>query len=244
MTDEKRPGSMSGDDRALAGAKARLAARAQAVPEFAAEEDSLPIITEGDDDPTPVENKPGQRRRKRQSVQAFAEDIKLEVRGLRAAIDEAIRAELNNRATLAERLVKVETRLDFLAEMDGAAPAEELLKLRADLTSLRVTLIGESGKNGMVSQVRDEATRGPRFMKRAIAAAVGGILGTLIPAALFVRGLVADSAAERATFRAEIDAAKVERSVLQSQVLLLFRLSGSRSRGGVIDPLAPSETRP
>lgn len=238
---------MSDDQRALVGAKDRLARRAAAAaPQAIEDEDSLPIITsddDDDDDPTPVENKPGHRRRKRQSVQAFAEDIKLEVRGLRTAIDEAIRAELNNRAELAERLVKVETRLDFLAEIDGAAPAEELLKLRADLTSLRVTLIGEKGDNGKLSQVRDEATKGPRFMKRAIAVAVAGILGSVIPAAAFVRDMAADSASERARVRTELEAAKAERTVLQSQVLLLFRLAGTRRAGG-LESLAPGAPLP
>jgi hypothetical protein len=242
---KQRAGSMSGEDRALAGHKERVAARAaQAAPRTVEDEDSLPIIADGPDgDDTPLDSPDG-RRRKRQSVQAFAEDIKLEVRDLRTAIDVSIRAELNGRGELAERLVKVEASLDFLKELDDSnSAAEELLKLRADLTSLRVTLIGEKRRQRQDQQVRDEATKGPRFMKRAIAIASPA---SSAPSSRPPRSFATSpptAAAERARVRAELEAAKAERTVLQSQVLLLFRLEGGRAgRGGAFDH--PPETPP
>lgn len=221
---------MSDADRALANLKARLAARAAAVPHAVTDEDSLPIITDGTED-TPVEVH-GRRRRKRQSVQQFAEDIKTEVRELRRAIDEAIRAELNKRGELAERLVKVETAVEFIKELDDDTAAAELLRLRADLTSLRVTLVGEKGDNGKIGALTEKADRGPRFMKRAIALALGSLLGSIIPAAIYVKGIVEASAAERAAVRAELRAAEVDRAGLHASELLLFRLVGAHGRRG------------
>lgn len=244
-SDDKPPG-MSSDARALTGAKERLARRvAQLAPEHVEDEDSMPVLVDSHDDQTPIEHRTPGRRRKRQTPQEFAEDIKHEVRELRRAVDESIKAELNNRFELAQRLTEVETRLEFMAEIGGAAPAQELLSLRSDLTSLRVMLVGEKGDNGKISEIRNEATKGPRFMKRAVGVAIMGILGAVVPAAGYMRSMVADNATDRATTRAELEAAKAERTVLQSQVLLLFRLVGGRAgHGGAFDNTQPSETPP
>lgn len=226
---------MSDGDRTLIGQKQRAAARVAGIPDPVAAEDSMPVIVDAGDDPTPVEIPGGgRRRRKRLTVQAFAEETKTELRDLRRSIADLTAAEFNVRAELVERIVKLETALEFV---DGLGKStDELRDLRDDVTSLRVTLIGEGGHNGRIGRLREEvkdardlAESGPRFVRRAAIFALSSLLGSAIPAALYVRGVVADAAAERASTHAEFEAAKADRTVLHAQQLLLFRLLNAGS---------------
>lgn len=232
-----RAGSMSDADRALGSKRQRTADRVAGIPDILGEEDSLPIIVDAGDDPTPVEMPAGRKRRQRVTIQQFAEDCKLEIRELRKSHAELVLAEFNVRAEITERIVKLEAQLEFL---DGLGKStDELRQLRIDLTELRTTLIGADGTNGKISTLTKAAERGPRFIRRSIALALGGILGSVIPAALYVRNIVEASATERATVRSQLEAAQVDRGVIHAEVLLLFRLVNFNGSGDRPDAGAP-----
>lgn len=234
---------MSGDDRALGGQRARVAERIAGAPEFIEPEDSMPVIVENHDDDTPV-HAPQRRRRKRVTVQQFAEDIKTEVRDIRRAVEELTIAKLNMRAELIERLIAAETRLDGMDHLGEST--DELRQLRVDLTELRVTLIGIDGTNGKVgglvisvASAHEKAEKGPKFVRGAIMWAGGGILGALVPAILLLRDAAdksaevrAAAASERATFQAEIEADKADRAVIHAEVdALLGLLRAPKNQG-------------
>lgn len=239
MSDDKKPraGSMSDADRALPSIKQRTAARVAGAPDFVTEEDSLPVLVDEYDDPTPVETGAGMPRRRRVTIQTFAEDTKLELRDLRARLNGAGLAAFNMRAELVERLIKLETRFETVLRLGGQV--EDLADLARELGEFKVAMHGIDGKNGKlgllkaeVGKARGEAARGPKMIRNAVAWAIGAFLGAVIPTAIYVKGIVEQSAAERAALHVEIGAGKAERAVLQSQVLLLFKLVNARNTSG------------
>lgn len=233
----ERPGSMSDGDRALGSKRQRAADRIAGIPApFDPDEDSMPILVDDNDDPTPVENPRGVKRRKRMTPQQFAEEIKTEVRELRAAVADLVEAKFNIRAELIERVIKVEARFSGLDDL--AQSAEDLHALRGELISLRVQLVGVDGTNGRLGKLNDavnkaheRAESGPRFVRRAIAVAGGAIVGSLVPAILFINSAVdkassarADAAAETARIKTELEAGKADRAFLHQQLDSMLRL--------------------
>jgi len=232
---------MSDADRALATARVRAAARAAAVPDFVVEEDSLPVLVDQYDDPTPVETPSGHPRRRRVTIQTFAEDTKLELRDLRARLNNAGLAAFNMRAELVERLIKLEERFTSVLELGDQV--DDLADLARELGEFKVAMCGADGKNGklgalgvQVGKARTEAAAAPKLIRRVVAWAAGSLLGAIVPCALLINSMVdkasaerAAAAAERATFLARLDASRAEISVLQSGQLLLFRIVNIRS---------------
>lgn len=189
----------------------------------------MPVLVDDYDDPTPVETPSGQPRRRRVTVQTFAEDTKLELRDLRNRLNNAGLAAFNMRAELVERLIKLETRFEHVIALGGQV--EDLQALAVELAAFKAALWGHDGKNGKLGDLRKgvadaqiAAERAPKHVRWMLGLALGSVLGSIIPAGFFVKTAVEESAAERAVLHAEISAAKAERGVIQSQVLLLFKL--------------------
>jgi len=241
---------MSDGDRALATVRQRAAQRAAAVPDFVTEEDSMPVLVDQYDDPTPVETPSGMPRRRRVTIQTFAEDTKLELRDLRGRLNGMGTAAFNMRGELVERLIKLETRFEAVVALGGQV--EDIHDIARELGEFKVLLCGADGKNGklgnlgiQVGKARAEAASAPKMIRRVALWAAGSLLGAVIPCAIYVNSVVekssaerATAAAERATFLARLDAQRAEVSVLQSGQLLLFRIV-NLSRGdaaGIVPP--------
>lgn len=213
---------MSDADRALAGRRHR----APGVPEpIAGEEDSLPIIVDSADEPTPPmgSRAPG-RRRRRVTIQQWAEETKLEIREMRQRLDEREKLRADERLELTERIISLESRLDGLDRLGEST--DELRQLRIDLTALGTQLFGVDGKNGKIGTLEHKASTSKRW---ALAAA-GTILGSASGAVLYVYTLVREAADVRATFRTKIEAIDRDRAELHNQINVLFRLVGGRNR--------------
>lgn len=232
MGDDKRPprpGSMSDDDRALTGRRSRTPA---AVPEVAGDEDSLPIIVGSTDDTPPMGSRSTGRRRRRQSVQEFAEETKLEIRELRAQLAKLPETLANDRLELTERIISLESRLDSMDHLGEST--DELRQLRIDLTEIETRLFGVDGKNGKLGTLEHKATSGKRW---AIAAGLS-VMASLGGAVTVVWKLSSDAADRAATIRTQLENSQRDRSQMHDQLNLLFRITGQRTRS-VVEPIQP-----
>lgn len=237
---------MSDADRALAHRKHAPAAGVP-IEEHPEEEDSLPIIISDDGGDTPVETPRGQKRRKRVSTQEFAELTWAEIRALRKRIENLAATDANGKLDIAHRLAVLEDRSE--RELGLAESVDDLRVINTMIAELRVSLFGLDGKNGKIGDLRKDvdaamvrADAAPRFVRRALVWAAGGIAGALIPSILFLKNAAdaasdakAAAAAERAVVRLELEAAKAERAYLHQRIDSMLRLGRVR---------APSSNQP
>lgn len=217
----KRPGTMSDEERALAALeRRRLERERREAPAF-----GMPIHVPADEDFTPI----GHVFERLAATMPGFELTERERQLLQVVWIHTANIELRSRQRLAD------SDCGQLAA-DFAEHREEFVQFKTDLT-------GASGNNGKfsilrkeVEEVRKRAEAAPTFVKRTLVAAGTGILGALIPAALYVRSAAedaakarAEAAAERATVRARLDASDADRAQLHEQLNALFRSARVRA---------------
>lgn len=231
---------MSDDDRALAHLRRKptppTSPHGVPIEEQPEEEDSLPIIIAEDGGDTPVETPRGQRRRKRVSTQEFAENTWNEIRALRRRLDNLASTDANGILAVTQRLAVLEERMERALGLGESL--DDLRAIGMQLAELRVSLFGLDGTNGKMGNLRKDvdaantrADAAPKFVKRALVWAAGGILGSLVPAVLFLKNAneaasdaKAAAAAERASVHAELEAGKADRAFLHQQLDSMLRL--------------------
>jgi hypothetical protein len=244
MSDDKhtkRPGSMSGEDRALralAERRARSVAGEIEVPDdddaFGDEPTPAPIVVDEHNRQLSRSRRPSPfppDARDRKTIQELAEELWPARKALQMAADAVT------------RVAAMEARVDAI-DSDGP------------IASLRTELVGHDGKGGivghlaqnvardledhrkMVNTVEDRALKADRFVRRVIYGAIGTIAGSIVAAALLIYNAGERAAASRAEAnmqRAEvlnkIDHLEDSLTDLRSQVRLLLR-----SRIDRVDP--------
>lgn len=167
--DKRGIGVFDGDaERAAAGAHYRASTQSDGTPKRpASDEDSLPVIVDEHQRPiaahVQVETSDGHRR-SRKTVQAFAEETKLDVRELRQEVGRLTNLIREDAVKTAERIGEAlnksalaQSRADGLTDIE--ASINVLKAIQADIASLRATVIGEDGNNGKVGNLRAEMGR-------------------------------------------------------------------------------------
>jgi hypothetical protein len=129
------------------------------------EEDSLAIIVNEDDTPVEIPG-PSGRRRARKTVQQFADDIKLDIRALRAEIVALRNSHHNATIDLVTKHATIEANMGSVLRL--GAEVDDLDNLRVDLAALRVELVGVNGTNGKVGTLRSDVERSVTELRKDV----------------------------------------------------------------------------